>query len=168
MTNVKMVAPWVEFYREIEALFKQDPAVNTVFDEDAKEIKLFVKGVAKADALTQLLPAEKTYGNVTVKVTVIPANEERTTIELIRDAFSGNPALNEIFTVHGAFTNDLHYVIFRKEVVQYFNDDLGDAHGVRSTLYQELAKEVIGECDNVFFCTDTEYESIGKPLGEWP
>lgn len=37
-----------------------------------------------------------------------------------------------------------------------FNDDLGDPHGLRSTLMQELAKEVIGESDGIHFCTDNE------------
>ena len=168
MTNVKMVSPWVEYYRKVEALFKEDPSVRTIFDDENTEVKLFVTGSAKADAISQLLPSEIEFGNVTLKITVIPSNEERNTVALIRDAFSGNPALTDIFTVHGVMANDINYVIFRKEVVQYWNDDLSDAHGVRSTLYQNLANEVIGEKDGVFFCTDTEYENVGKPLGEWP
>lgn len=40
------------------------------------------------------------------------------------------------------------------KVVQYFNDDLGDAHGVCSTLYQEIAKDVFGEHEGIFFCTN--------------
>lgn len=163
----KMVSPWVEYYRKVETLFKQDPAVTTMFDEDKKEILLYVNGAVKADALSQLLPTEVEFGNVIVKIKVIPANDNRQPIDLIRDAFSGNKALEDIFIAHVA-SNDFNFVIFRKEVVQYWNDNLGDAHGIRSTLYQELAKEVIGEYDGVFYCTDIGYDEVGKPLGEWP
>lgn len=168
MENIKMVPPWVEYYRKLEILFKQDPAVTTVFDDDNKEISLYVTGSVKADAITQLLPTEVEFGNISVKIKVIPADDkDKQPIDLIRDAFSGNKALEDIFTVHVA-SNDFNYVIFQKSVVQYWDDNLGDAHGVRSTLYQELAKEVIGEYDGVFYCTDTEYAEVGKPLGEWP
>ena len=60
-----------------------------------------------------------------------------------------------------------NYVVFENKVVQFFNDDLSDIHGNKSTLYQEIAKDIFGDCDNIYFCTDTK-EEIGKPLGEWP
>ena len=47
------------------------------------------------------------------------------------------------------------YVVFVKEVVQYFNDDLGDANGVCSTLYQDIAKRLFTSTEGVFFCTNT-------------
>ena len=66
--------------------------------------------------------------------------------------------------------NPITYVVFVNEVVQYFNDDLGDVYGQCSTLYQEIAKDVFGETEGVFFCTDVEEPvyALGKPLGEWP
>ena len=51
------------------------------------------------------------------------------------------------------------------------NDDLSDAHGICSTLYQDLAKEVFGESEGIFFCTEVspmDEGIVGKPLGEWP
>lgn len=169
MDKIKMVSPWIEYYRKVEALFEKDPNVKVVFDDEAKTLKLFVKGDAKYEALTALLPQEKVFGNVTVKTVVIPSNEGVTKIDLFRDAFSGNDAVNNIVDLTGVFTNPLSYIIFEKEVVQYWNDDLSDAHGICSTLYQDLAKDIFGSTEGVFFCTDVDYEgSIGKPLGEWP
>ena len=60
------------------------------------------------------------------------------------------------------------YVIFANKVVQYFNDSLSDAHGVCSTLYQDIARDVFGDDCGVYFCTDLEEKSTGAPLGEWP
>lgn len=169
MKNTKMVSPWIEYYRKVEAFFEKDPSVTVIFDDEAKNLKLFVKGSAKADALTQLLPSERTFGNVTMTISVIPANEEKTKADLFRDALSGNEALVKIADIIGVFTNPISYIIFEKEVVQYWNDDLSDAHGVCSTLYQELAKEIFGSNEGIFFCTDVDYDgAIGKPLGEWP
>ena len=71
-------------------------------------------------------------------------------------------------TVNGVFTNPVSYVIFEKKVVQFFNDDLSDAHGNMTTLYKDVAKDVLGEHHGVFFCTDNGEENVGKPLGEWP
>ena len=41
--------------------------------------------------------------------------------------------------------NSFTYVVFEKEVVQYWNDNLGDINGLRSTLYQDLAKEIFAD-----------------------
>jgi hypothetical protein len=48
-------------------------------------------------------------------------------------------------------------VVFVPKVVQYYTDNLGDINGFRTTLYQELAKELFGESEltrGVYFCTD--------------
>jgi len=172
MAKLNLSAPWVEFYYEVEAMFKHDPQVHVVYDEDHYELYLYVDEAAKAAALEKLLPAEKEFGNVKLKISVVPANLEN--VDEIRDiysvAFYGNPALSFIKNIHGVFANNMKYVVFRKEVVQYWVDDLGDIYGQRSTLYQEIAKDIFEEHDGVFFCTDAEDPKgcLGKPLGEWP
>lgn len=148
-------SPWVSFYHEIDALFKEDPQIKVVFDDDKNEVKLFVDNQEKAEALKELLPVEKNFSGVILKITIIPANKSVTSkVKLYNAAFDGNPALSYIKTVRGLFTNDLNYVVFKNKVVQYFNDDLGDVNGLKSTLYQDIAKDVFEETDGIFFCTD--------------
>ena len=163
MKTVKLVSPWIDYYEEINALFGQDPDVNVVYDEDAQEIKLYVTGQDKAYALDKLMPAEKTFGNVVVKVTIIPANEtvEKTNLDLLKDAFMGNPAFSYAVAANKGFF-DMSYVVFKNAVVQYHNDDLGDVNGMRSTLYQEIAKDVLGMFDGIYYCTDTP-RNLGVP-----
>ena len=173
MAKVGLSAPWINYYREIEAMFKDDPEVKILYDEDANEIRLYVDNTIKADALSELLPVEKTFGAVTIRTTIIPSNTavSNSRVNLIEAAFKGNPALSYVQTIHGLFTNDLNYVVFKNKVVQYFNDDLSDVNGFKSTLYQDIAKDIFGEQENVFFCTDVPNASgvsLGKPLGEWP
>ena len=160
---LSLSTPWAIYFRQIEALFKEDPEIRVTFDneiEEEKEIKIYVENQDKADALAELLPEEKEFGNVVVKVTIIPANvEENTTLKLIERAFRGNPALKYIkSTEPSATAYSADYVVFKKQVVQYFNDSLADVNGQCSTLYQELAKEVIELKDGeiVYFCTDSE------------
>ena len=158
MARIKMSAPWDIFYREINELFKEDGEIVVVYDEDTKEIKLYVNNQSKATTLNDLLPTQMTYGNVTQKITVVPANGfsflKKGIDSNFRLAFIGNPVVSRIETVSGMFSNSITYVAFINKVVQYFNDDIGDINGQCSTLYQEIAKDVFGNLDGIYFCTD--------------
>lgn len=155
MSKLKMAAPWVEYCRQIEALFGKDPEIRITYDEDDGEIRMLVDNTDKAAALEKLLPAEKTFGNVTVRTIIVPANlEEKNRAGLIETAFKGNPVLRYARTIEGVFTNPVSYIVFKNEVVQYPIDNLHDINGNRSTLYETIANEVIGEDEGVCFCTD--------------
>ena len=54
--------------------------------------------------------------------------------------------------------------------MQFFADNLNDCHGVISTLYQDIASEVLTgpATSGVYYNTDVEVGKLGKPLGEWP
>ena len=155
--SMKLSAPWVTYYHELQALFDEDSDVEVVYDEDEPQVKLFVENQYKADALSKLLPEEKTFGNVTLKVTVIPSNdEEESDFSLFKRAFEGNPIISDFIELE-LFNNPVDYVVFRNEVVQFFNDEMGDPNGLKSTLYQDIAKDVFADKDGIFFCTEQGY-----------
>ena len=155
MENIKMVSPWIGYYKEIESLFQEDSTVKVKYDDSKNTIKLYVEDEEKADALAQLLPNRKVFGNITVNIDVIPANKVETPkIDLFRKAFDGNGAVAYIETVDNVSSNAFHFVVFQPEIVQYYNDDLSDINGLRSTLYQDIAKEIFGEREGIYFCTD--------------
>ena len=148
-----MIAPWTNYYREIEALFEKDPQVTIKYNEEARVVSLFVDDPVKADAIEKLLPEEKTFGSVTMKINVVPANDGNDSEEdLIAKAFKGNPALDFVKTIPTPFGN-MTYAVFTPDVVQYYSDDIGDINGLRSTLYQEIAKDVL-EFKDVRYCTN--------------
>ena len=164
--NVKLSPPWVTFVEEVKALFGQDPEVKIHYDENQNELKLYVENARKADALAQLLPAEKEFGAVKLKIAVVPSNAVGGPANLFADAFYGNPVLDDILdykTVFGQMT----YLMFQNKVVQFWNDQMDDPNGIKSTLFQEIAKDVFNEQGGVFFCT-TAPVNLTKPLGEWP
>lgn len=162
--KVNMSAPWITFVHEVEALFEQDADVHVRYDSETNELKLLVDAGDKADALSQLLPTEKVFGNVTLKIEVVSANKLLEGLDLLEVAFRGNPALAYTYQANTPLGH-VEYAVFQNKVVQFFNDQLDDVNGLKSTLYQEIAKDVF-ETTGVFYCTDTP--GVSKPLGEWP
>lgn len=172
MALLKLSSPWVIFYKEINAMFEYDPEIKVVFDEEENIVKLYVDNPDKADALSQILPKEKEFGAVTLKIEVVPANKEateranvanklRTVLrgngELIENALIGNPAFVYSKTITGVFTNPITYIVFMNKVVQYYTDSLSDINGVTSTLYQDIAKDIFLPFDGIFYCTVPPY-----------
>lgn len=178
MTNIrlKLAPPWVTYVNEIIALFGDDPEIGVTYDNDMCEVKLYVENQDKASAIAALLPVNKEFGNVTLKITVIPANGNElkndfggiTFGEIFNAAFNGNPAFKFTKDIVGIFSNMLTYVVFKNKVVTFFNDNLNDLWGNVNTLYQEIASDLFDDLPGgVFFCTEPAGDLV-KPLGEWP
>ena len=153
MENFDLSSPWVIYSKKIQKLFEADKTIVFQYVDTPPELKIFVEGAQKADALSKLLPTEKTFGNVTLKITVISADAGEDRVTLIKAAFENNPIVDHIRKVDMVGGGTATYVSFAKEVVQFFDDDLSDENGYCSTLYQELAKDVLGEKGEVYFCT---------------
>ena len=160
MAVLNLSAPWQTYYKELSKLFEKDDEVRIIYDTDEQVISIYVDNAVKAEAMAAALPTIKRFGSVELTIAIIPSNK----VNILRsskgngfpDLFKGNPIVDDVVVVDGIMSNPITYVIFKKEVVQYFNDDLGDAHGVCSTLYQDIAKRVFEEHEGVFFCTDTK------------
>lgn len=156
MAIIKKSAPWVTYYKELNELFRKDDDVLVVYDEDDNTINVYVEGEAKAGAIQYLLPTEKKFGNVTLFVNVIPSNKGSymanvgNPLSVATDAFRDNDAVDAVTDISDVFP--LAYVIFKKRVVQYFDDDLGDINGNCSTLYETMAKNVFNDV-GIKFCT---------------
>ena len=179
MATVNLSAPWINYYKEINALFQYDPEVHVIYNDETKTISLYVDNVSKADALSDLLPESKEFGSIVVYVDIIPANNAKNpsddyNLTVYERAFKDNPAFSYIHIASGIYTYNVMYVVFANRVVQYFTDDLSDVNGNRSTLYQEIAKDVLLPQSGVYYCTDIAHPvynhsvSLGKPVSRWP
>lgn len=160
MAVVKLSAPWQTYYKELSLLFEHDDEVRIVYDTEEQVINIYVDNAVKAEAMAAALPTVKEFGTVTLEINIIPSNR----VNMLRaskgngfvDLFKGNSIVDDVVVVDGIMSNSITYVIFKKEVVQYFNDDLGDANGMCTTLYQDIAKRVFEDHEGVFFCTNTK------------
>lgn len=165
MATLKLSSPWVEYYRKISALFAGDRDIRIVFDEEEPKLRIYVDDDQKARAMDALVGTEKVFGNVTLKIEVIPANDK---VELLSATtgytktekenlavvlLQGNSAVKDIHVIENFFDGTVTYIIFKKEVVQYFDDDLGSFYGLKSTLYENIAKDVLSPVAGVYYCT---------------
>lgn len=175
--RLKILAPWVIVERKFEALFDGDPqiACNIDYSGAAPAIVLACNNGDKVTALQQILPEEITFGGVTLKITVNGTPSNRAFInkkELFETAFSGNPAFAYAVSPVDEGYNwfSMVYVVFNNTVVQFFADNLNDCHGIISTLYQDIAAELLTgpATQGVYFNTNVERAGVGKPLTEWP
>ena len=177
--RLKLSPPWITYINKLEALFDGDPqiAFNLGQNEEGPTVTLATNNGDKATALAQLLPMEKWFGNIVLNIYVDGPFTNRAFTskkELFETAFKGNPAFAYCVspTEEGYWFFDFVYVVFKNCVVQFFNDNLDDPHGIISTLYQDIAKEIFSESETnltgVNYCTDVEVGKLGKPLGEWP
>ena len=161
MPRLKLSPPWEKCYREINLLFEKDDEIKIFYDSDNQEIKLYVDNPVKADALATILPEERAFGNVVLKITVVKPNKKEVHTKgesIYEEAFKENGVVSRVVKVGGLF--DMTYVVFINAVVQYFIDDIGDINGNCSTLYQEIAKDIFKEEKGVFYCTETPYARI--------
>ena len=156
MGKLNLSSPWVTYYRKIEALFGKDKDITIEYNNDVPEIKLFVTDEEKAEAIAKLLPMSETFGNVTLKISVVPPNvEDLNVVELFRTAFKDNPILDSVEAVIDPVTQaEFDYVVFKKEVIQFFDDDLSDINGNCTTLSEDIARDVFPN-ERIFFCTSS-------------
>ena len=153
-------------------MFDGDPeiAFNVNADADCPSVTLATYNGDKATALAKLLPEAIAFGNVELEIDIDGPFSNRAFVsnkELFEVAFEKNPAFAyavEIESILTAFT----YVVFKNTVVQFFNDNLYDIHGIVSTLYEDIARDIFSEeLHGVVYNTDIEAK-VGMPLGEWP
>lgn len=179
MTDVrlKLSPPWITFINEVRALFDGDPQIACNINTSGlnPSIVLACNNGDKVTALQKILPTEVKFGNVTLTVSIDGVPSDRAFVtkkELFKTAFYKNPAFAYVVSPveDGMPWFDMVYVVFKNCVVQFFNDNLNDCHGIVSTLYEEIARDILtGDAVNgVYFNTDIERGYLGKPLGEWP
>ena len=161
MDNVNLSAPWMEYKNEVEILFGGDPEVNVQYVDDEKKIKLYVDNGDKAAALEKILPDHVDFGNVTLKIEIIPENRLETLVSTYETAFAGND--NFCFAQKNGTPPmpSLTYVVFKPNIAQFFNDNLQDLWGNENVLLQDVARKVLKPNDEVCFCTIKLEETNG-------
>ena len=172
MDELKLSPPWQTLFHKLNAMFGCDPEIELELIDEEYKINLFVNNQKKYEALTKLLPEEYVFGNVHVKLVIIPANDEdddeEDIIDTFFDAFDGNPVMTDAFSVK-APVGVFNYVEFAPKVVQFYNDDLTDPHGLCSTLFEDIAYDLFVDDLDVNYCTEpVDQDDTCAPLGEWP
>jgi hypothetical protein len=161
--NARLSPPMWTVHRQISALFGKDVEINIkepVETDAGVDFIIIVSNNAKAQAIKALLKNSFDCG-VHVNVYVYGADENTEVkasdigdIKTVENAFAGNPIFFGIKDVSSA-GRTMAYCIFKKEVIQFWNDDLSDFYGNCSTLPHFLAIELFNDTI-VSFCTGIE------------
>lgn len=180
MTDIrlKISPPWITYINKLQAIFDEDPQIAFNVDTNGlcPSVVLATNNPDKAAALKWLLPESKDFGNVTLEIGIdcpkVSNLAFQNAKELFETAFANNPVFAYVVVPDGYWYIPLTYVVFKNCVVQFFNDNLNDPHGIISTLYQDIAAEIFEGMSfvnnsGISYCTDVEH-NLGKPLGEWP
>ena len=161
MLKLALEAPWDTFVKKVKALFENDPDifVSDIYEpEDGLTDYSFaiqVRNHEKFIALDRLLTKVKTFGNVTLGVDLFDEeNAETDVVGLFKTLFEGNPIVDSIQTRTDPAGGEMNYVLFKPEVIQFFDDDLTDYNGNWNGLAEEIALDVFEESSRgVNFCT---------------
>ena len=154
--------PWITYANEIIALFGADPEIKVEYNEEEYTLKLFVDNAIKADALSKIIPMEKEFGNIVLKIEVIPSDNLEDVKNIYRHAFEGNPNVAFVRAVEDNVHNEYTYVVFNRIIAQFFNDDISDYYGNKSMLLQDIAKEALEQKNGVYYCTEAEHKEQGN------
>ena len=163
MNSVSASSPWMSFARKLYMLFGQDPDIRLVYETDGPEIKMYVNDIIKADAINKKIPNNVEFGNVSLKITIIPSNTEKSNGDTFEKIFIGNPIFKGVVVDDDPISFGLTHVIFENKVVQFFDDQLNDPNGLESTLYEDIAREVFENGDGVFFNTEASDDATMWP-----
>lgn len=159
-TNVKLSSPLVIFFKQLCKLFMHDPDINIQWEDtegkdyENRAIEILVDSEDKYNALTQLMPPKKEFGNVKVQIRVVPSNKEKTELELFEILFKNNPVFCETIERTLPAGDVIGHLMFRPKVAQYYADNITDPYGNNNELYADIAREVFGERDGLYYNTD--------------
>jgi hypothetical protein len=162
MLKVALDAPWVTWCKELKALFDRDDdiTVSEIYEPENGldtdyAVAVMVRKHEKFLALDRLLPRMKMFGNVSLGIDLYDEeNKEVDVAALFKTLFAGNPIFDSVQTNPDPAGVDWNYVLFKPDVIQFFDDDLTDYNGNWNGLAEELALDIFGENSRgVNFCT---------------
>lgn len=170
-TGETLCPPWVTYRNEVDVLFDQDPEVSVSGLKQGNNDSEFImtissKNIGKMRAISMLIPAKISFGNVTLETKFNIIDNCATVADIYRSAFAGNPALQDIIENIPSGKAKFIYLLFQNKVVHFWNDNLGDPYGNVSTLYQNIAASVCKKYENVYFCTEPDPPDEPIPTDE--
>ena len=157
--NLNSSDPVWTYFNKLTVMFGKDPDIELEFERvDDFTSKAFIhvnnsNRPGKSDAFVKMLPSRVDFGLQRLYIDIIPNNDSRADHEVLVDMFYGNPIIDSFVTDHSG----RHYIVFKKDILQYHSYDCSDINGYQSVLAEDLARELItDDITNVYFCTASE------------
>ena len=156
--QVGMSSPWVTYARKLAMLLTADDT-EVEYNSEKKKVTIRTNSFDKCAAFTKLLPQAVVFGNVILTIDIIPANDIDD-VTMFKHIFANSPIVDKIVTIQPEGTsNPFTYILFKKEVVEYWDDNLGNPHGFMFDLYQNMAENVFEDNhDGIIFTTSSSLD----------
>ena len=153
--------PWCTLYSKFEAMFGDDPEIilDLTDVEGGCAIVFESRNATKLDALEKMLIPEFTFGNIKVTLQFKVSNDVASNAyDACIDALTGNPMFENI--IQRAFMPgqdpDQVCVIMKKEIVQFFDDNLNDFYGNTNLLPTDITREIFKANEALNFSISNE------------
>ena len=159
MTDKKLglSAPWVTYQGLVATLFKDDADITVSYlDEDEKTFTVSCSNPDKYMLLSKYLKPSATFGNVTVTVKLEYTGTDpikRGIADDMKKLFAGNPILEDVMEADTPF-GDMVYLLFTRNAVGFYNDDLSNPWGNTNFLACDVAKAVLNPMTSVSLTTN--------------
>lgn len=156
--QVGIEAPWWRIYKEISNLFAPDKEIEiSKMDESDPSVCKFTissKNAAKIAALEKIVKNHFVIGNVTLDISFEYIKDGgNITADDFEAAFEGNSNYVTSKVISKGPFQDITYVIFAKEIIQFFDDDLTDIYGNFNGTVEEVASDICNKSSNINFST---------------
>ena len=159
--KVGIQAPWVTHYEFVKAMFGRDEEINiSELNELDNGNYEFIVSSPNCDKLTAIIKIFKSdtfkFGNVSLHIKFLVENDsEEYGGDDFETAFEDNPIFDEVITGKLPTGEEMYFVMFKKEVIQFYNDDISDPYGNFNGLAEDIARELFRDQFNVQFATST-------------
>jgi hypothetical protein len=175
MGQLGLQAPWITIWNYVKVMFAKDESVRVSSIEKIPsnsigryEFDIIATDNDKAAAIKDILKQDYDFGNVALHINVgagtnifhdVDSNKGNGEIEIddFKRAFKENPAIDEILEIVDIAGITHYYVMFKREVVSFFNDDLTDPFGAWNGIYEDIAKEIFVDSS---ICFTTQKEEV--------
>ena len=152
----RLSPPWYTYYNFIKESIGSDPWVKVLDMTEMSGAQYIItsqaRRIEKARALATILTLRQTFGNIVVDIEILhngngvsPYEPPLTNAELLR-IFNQALGTNSYFrnVRLGGLVAESIFPIFKKEVIQFFNDDISDFYqnfnGVASNVFVEVLR----------------------------
>lgn len=150
--NERLSPPWHIYRKKLRSLFEEDDQVNVgeLVEGAAGQYtaEITVSDKEKQAALQQIIIQNVEIGNIKITFTFadpldIPQANGDVSLETFIAAFKGNPILVKAMRAETPVGGTQCFAIFKKEVIQFYADNIADYYGNYNGLAVDIAKEVL-------------------------
>lgn len=148
----RLSPPWYIHRNKLNALFKEDDQVTigelVEGPNGQYTAEITVSDKEKQAALQQIILQNVNIGNVKLTFTFadpldIPQANDDVSLDTFIAAFKGNPILVKAMNAVNPWEIPVNIAIFRKEVIQFWADNMADFYGNYNGLAVDIAREVL-------------------------